>query len=1038
MRKNMKKLISALLAASMLLASFGTAAFADADTDAKTSDPAVTTAEPTASPDASAQPEASTEPSASPEASTAPSASPEATETPAPTAAPSSDNYYNEAIGLLSALGIFEGYEDGSFQPDSTITRAEMSAVILRTLHTTASTKYTGIFTDVTDSHWAADTVQAAYNAGIINGIGDGTFNPDGNVTYDQAVKMIVCALNYGQYAQAQGGYPTGYMLVASMKDVEVTKNAKGEVGQAATRGTVAKMIYNALNADYPTVTGMEGGMPKYTTQDGKTLASEMHKVYWTEGVLTATPLKTIDASVTPTSEQIVIDGDVYTNKLKANAEDLVAKYVKVYYYDEDNNGSDMEAIYAYPVASKNKTVTVEAKDVNELRNLQSNVRGEIEYEDEKGSTKTYKTVASPILVLNGQLFNEANEDMTIYDEDGNDTNQDYTVEEYLKPEVGTITLSDFDADGYYDVVMVEKYKTVVVTSASEKLVAGKFGMKIDVDTSGDDVIVSVKKDGEEVKARNLKKMDIATVLETINNEGDRVINIDVCTKTVTGAITTLDTEKDRTYIEADGQKFEVDKKAIDDINVGSESTLYLDKFGRVAYIESTAGGKLSGNEKYGWLMSVYESEDGEDLEIKLYSQDGKVVTAKAAGNLRYVGNVAGEYTSTTLKTKDATDRRALRTAAKALDSQIKVDGTDYPVKLVKYSTNSAGEMNMLAMPTIDAAQTNGVVVSTTNFRSQMSSANVVAGQYSISTSTVEFTVPRTAEDMRSSTSTYAAKQVEPDKYMGREGVSEDFILAEFDGKKAGVLVKYVVGSSSAADSSYGTADNVPIGLITGFSTQYDADLDEAVYGVKVSTSGAETQYTTKEETTIALHKGAIGRDIGGTPIWQMNKPVEGVTGINSVRDAIDVGDIIGYKTSGTKLDTVVRLLDMSKFAGMLQDGATVAEAMQVINNDTSTEASKSMLGSEMDGMSRSKDRDAIVFAEVTEVDIEDTVQLTVTYPLSGKQDIVPIASNKAIDIYEYETGDTDTDDATGIFEGDIVFVKYYRGDVQQVMVIRP
>lgn len=1048
MSKHMKKLVSALLAASMLLGSLGVAALADG-ADTNTSDTKVSaTAEPSASPDASATPEATASPdasatpeaTASPDASAtpAPSATPEATATPEPTATPNPDKYYNEAIGLLSILGIFEGYEDGSFQPEATITRAEMSAVILRTINRKDTLTYRNVFTDVTN-HWAADIIQTAYDADIINGMGDGTFAPDAPVTYDQAIKMVVCALNYGLYAGAQGGYPTGYLLVANKKDVQITKNADGEVGEQVTRGTVAKMIYNALNADYPTIVGFEGGAPKYTTQEGKTLASEMHDVYTREGVLTATALKTIDASVTPTAEQLVVDGDLYTNKIK-NADDLVASYVKLYYYDENNNHSDMEAIYAFEVAGKNKMVTLQAKDIEEIKDLQDDsAQGIVKYEADNGSTKTYKTVQSPILVLNGQLFNPANEDMNIYDEAGNVTGE-YTVEEYLTPDVGTVTLKDFDADGTYDVVMVEKYETIVVTSASEKLVAGKFGKKLEVDTSEDDVIVSVTKDNEAIKTRNLKKMDIATVLETVNNDGDRVITMDVCNDTVTGAISTHDTDKGRTYIEVDGKEYEVDKNAIDDINVGAESTLYLDKFGRVAYIESTAGGKLSGNEKYAWLMNAYESEDGENVEIKLYTQEGTVLSANAAANLKYTGPVGGTYTlNATLKTKDSDDRQTLLKAVKAMDEALTVKDTEYPIKLVKYTTNANGEINKLVMPTSDTSITDGVVVGTTNYKSTMSDANIIGNKYSISTSTVEFTVPRTANDMRTTNTIYATQSVNPENYMGREGVSEDFILAEFDGNKAGVLVKYVIGSSTAADATYNTADNVPIGIITGFTVQYDEEEDETVYGIKISTNGTETQYTTRKETTVSeidegtagdniLKDGLIQREVGGSVLWSMDTQAEGVS---SIKDVLEVGDIVGYTTSGSKLNTIVRFVDMSEFADSLNAGDDVKTAMKKVT--------VGKMGAEMNGIARSKDRDAFVFGQVSEIDIEDNVLATVNYPLSAadNRDLLAIDSSKAIDIYEYESDKTDTDDATGIYLDDIVFVKYHRGSIQQVIVIR-
>ncbi len=70
----------------------------------------------------------------------------ETTETAAPAQQSSyeSDSYYQKALALCSSLGIIKGYDDGSVNPESTITRAEMSAIVLRTLNVVASEKYDG------------------------------------------------------------------------------------------------------------------------------------------------------------------------------------------------------------------------------------------------------------------------------------------------------------------------------------------------------------------------------------------------------------------------------------------------------------------------------------------------------------------------------------------------------------------------------------------------------------------------------------------------------------------------------------------------------------------------------------------------------------------------------------------------------------------------------------------------------------------------------------------------------------------------------
>ena len=60
---------------------------------------------------------------------------------------------------------------------------------------------------------------------GVTGGIGNGMFGPEDPVTYEQAVKMIVSALGYDLVANNKGGYPTGYLAVASSEGI--TKTSK-------------------------------------------------------------------------------------------------------------------------------------------------------------------------------------------------------------------------------------------------------------------------------------------------------------------------------------------------------------------------------------------------------------------------------------------------------------------------------------------------------------------------------------------------------------------------------------------------------------------------------------------------------------------------------------------------------------------------------------------------------------------------------------------------------------------------------------------
>lgn len=155
-----------------------------------------------------------------------------------------------EAVKVLSSLGIMQGYKDGTFKCEGTLTRAEAAAIMVRLVKLEDDvTKGEKIFSDVPESHWAAGYINTALENGMINGQGDGTFAPDEYVTYEQIIKMVVCALGYEPYAVANGGWKNGgYTLAASKINLIEGINIIGS--ENAKRGDIAKIVYNALDVE--------------------------------------------------------------------------------------------------------------------------------------------------------------------------------------------------------------------------------------------------------------------------------------------------------------------------------------------------------------------------------------------------------------------------------------------------------------------------------------------------------------------------------------------------------------------------------------------------------------------------------------------------------------------------------------------------------------------------------------------------------------------------------------------------------------------
>ncbi len=102
-----------------------------------------------------------------------------------------SDSWYNQTVSTLASMGILKGYEDGTFRPNASITRAEFAAIATRFFEETGATYEPGTFTDVTGSEWFAGAIMDAVNLGLIGGYEDGTVRPNNNITRAEACAIV-------------------------------------------------------------------------------------------------------------------------------------------------------------------------------------------------------------------------------------------------------------------------------------------------------------------------------------------------------------------------------------------------------------------------------------------------------------------------------------------------------------------------------------------------------------------------------------------------------------------------------------------------------------------------------------------------------------------------------------------------------------------------------------------------------------------------------------------------------------------------------
>lgn len=160
------------------------------------------------------------------------------------------DNYTATAVETLRLMGVLDGYGDGTFRPNTVLTRAQFCKMAVYAMDGSSELgRYSTvtIFPDVKPSLWAASYINMAAKKGVIAGFADGKFKPNQTVTTGQAVTILMRGLGYKD--ENMGGvWPQGYMAEAQtcglLKSTGITS-----AYSALTRGQAAKLFLNLFEA---------------------------------------------------------------------------------------------------------------------------------------------------------------------------------------------------------------------------------------------------------------------------------------------------------------------------------------------------------------------------------------------------------------------------------------------------------------------------------------------------------------------------------------------------------------------------------------------------------------------------------------------------------------------------------------------------------------------------------------------------------------------------------------------------------------------
>lgn len=804
---------------------------------------------------------------------------------------------YAQAVQELSALDVISGYDDGTFGPDKLVTRAEITKMIVDALaersSAEASTESTK-FADVSADHWAKGYINQGVANGFIAGMSDTEFDPDANVTYVQAQKMLVSAIGYETYAQAQGGWPTGYKTYAASLDI--TKGISGITDNTElTRAQVAQMIDNAMDAPLCVIASWKPEWngtrtPNLETRDGKegrayeTLFTEKHDAYKVYGRVTETSKTgSVDTDKvtfqvekadnfddqevkadSPVSEDMYIGDSKADNYLRTYSQALIQK-----------NDDDEFTILSIAAAAANKSVTVASEDFDENKSTDEALYF-FPAGTTKGSTKYQLDTTNGVKIyINGVESSKSIAELRDY----LDKNETASVTLQKETEVGSTSTS-----AKYNTIMVSSYVTAIVdevidktneTSVNFDTYSSGIQAKMTVNKDDDNYTYSFKLDGKEIEAKDLQQNDVLNIsYDTTGSFRESSFYDVIVTRNVVDGVKCTSINDSKGEYTIGGTKYKAAEGMDIDVETSTEYSLYLDHFGRIAKADENSVSK-----NYGVLKNIYKKAGGDYM--------AQIITKKGTEEEYKVDSDNVKAYKSYLVKSDA-DGAVYDSTNKKTDA--------YPKQVVEYSVSSSS--NKITI------KNGGVIAPTTADAEYKESGNKI-GSVKMADSTVILDLSEV-----DTKDTYSVVSSLND--------GSNYVAYGYDKSKSDNTYRFVIiteGTSSVFNSE------TQLAIFNG-SEVVDNDGDKTAYNLVVN--GEEKQFILDDDVVITGNAGETvaedAFDEGDVLVYATNSEgyISRIYSVFAAQNVLNGSSFEDFRTNAFKKQSSV--LADTKFADLLSD----------------------------------------------------------------------------------------------------------------------
>lgn len=487
------------------------------------------------------------------------------------------------------------GTLDETLDVNGVATKSTFVNMILKTTKIDTVLGTEQIFYDVPLDYYAFDEISTAYSVGYIRGNGEGYFYPDKKIHINEALSVVMNALNYG-YMIGTASYQNTINKQKLLDGVEI--NGDGTINN----GSCAVLLKNMLLAEYNMLSGTVGELGVYNTDEQVTLLSVLYSITRIEGVVTAVDDIYLEGYEKVARGQLAL-GDMVIEDQEGIAKDMLGFTVEAFVEEE----SDEYILFDINKNSKrNEEITFEA-DI--LTNKSTAYK--IMYLDDSGREKTLDLPRNYTLIYNGRNYNDF----------------DNTIFHITQGKVRVISNASSD----YALIYVYEYvnKMIKTVSVNDDKVYFEDGTHIDY--SDEEKVILRNADGEDIGEDDLSAKTVATIFAS-KDGSIQILQLGQ------GNLIMVPDAIDDEYIYMGEEKVRmtsVVKARISEIKLGKKTIFNLDAFGEITDFELTTAGVL-----YGWLVGVEPSNEAfdESYNVKIFTENSEMAIFSTGKKLSYNG----------------------------------------------------------------------------------------------------------------------------------------------------------------------------------------------------------------------------------------------------------------------------------------------------------------------------------------------------------------------------------------------------------------